>query len=299
MRIKRGLPVLLVLFLPLYFCGAAFGDAAPDPLNSGISPSIRSHRVTMASEEVNIHLGEERVSIEAIFDLVNLAPDQVVLEVGFPTDFEDDVSNLKVTINGRPVEVREEKERLFYPESINVHEIKVNWALWEMTFPGRSETRLRVAYDVVPRKNHDFIITPYRDHIERIKNGQAKGFPASKQIDHLVSKMDSFTTGYILVTGAGWEGSIGEAVINVFHGPKGPRVIRRFAPEDDFAFFPDRLQWKFYYLDPDSDIEIEFNPVFTIEEEIALVEEALELDGKNPGLRDLNLFLRNIQKKMK
>jgi len=98
----------------------------------------------MASEEVNIHLGEERVSIEAIFDLVNLAPDQVVLEVGFPTDFEDDVSNLKVTINGRPVEVREEKERLFYPESINVHEIKVNWALWEMTFPGRSETRLRV-----------------------------------------------------------------------------------------------------------------------------------------------------------
>ncbi len=295
--ITRG--IALVLMLLLASAETVHGDVAPDPLNSGLSPSVRSHRVRMSSEEVNIHLGEEQVAIDAVFKLVNLSDKKTVLEVGFPTDYMDDVKGLKVTINGKAVDYREEKEKLFYPDSIDEDGITVNWAMWEMLFPAGMETELRVSYYVKPGRNHGFIITPYRSFIEKIENGQTPGSPASAVIERLTAGMDTFSTGYILVTGAGWEDSIGEAVINVFHDLKGPRVIRRFTPQEGYTFLPDRLQWKFYSLDPDSDIELEFNPSFTVEEEIALVKEALKADEGNDGLKEFLTFLNALQAKMK
>ncbi|HPD97434.1 MAG TPA: hypothetical protein PLP89_03825 [Synergistales bacterium] len=287
------------ILIALAAAGTAFGDAAPDPLNSGLAPSARTHRVWMADEEVNIHLGEETVSVEAIFRFANLSEKKTTLEVGFPTDYRDDVEGLEVFVNGNVVAFREEKEKLFYPESIDEDGITVNWALWDMTFPGKTETELRVTYRVKPRKNHDYLITPYRDFIEKIVTGMPQEPSADSAVGRLLAGMETFSTGYILVTGSGWYGSIGEAVINVFHEAKGPGVIRWFHPEEDYRFLPDRLQWKFYYLDPTFNIELEFNPSFTLDEEISLVSEALASDGKNQGLKDLMNFLQELRGKMK
>jgi hypothetical protein len=287
------------ILIALAAAGSAFGDAAPDPLNSGLAPSARTHRVWMADEEVNIHLGEETVSVEAIFRFANLSEKKTTLEVGFPTDYRDDVEGLEVFVNGNVVAFREEKEKLYYPESIDEDGITVNWALWDMTFPGKAETELRVSYRVRPRKNHDFIITPYRDFIDKIVTDMPREPSAGSAAGRLLAGMETFSSGYILVTGSGWYGSIGEAVINVFYEAKGPGVIRWFHPEEDYRFLPDRLQWKFYSLDPTFNIELEFNPSFTLDEEISLVSEALASDGKNQGLKDLMNFLQELRGKMK
>lgn len=277
----------------------AYGDVAPDPLDSGLSPSVLTHRVWMASEEVNIFLGEERVAINAKFMLVNLSEKDAVLEVGFPTDHRDEVLSLKVFVGGEPASFREESERLYYPGSIDENGIKVNWVLWKMTFPGRSETELRVNYKVRPRRNEDFLSTPYRELIERITIGQSGGSPASDHISKLRSGMTTFSTGYLLVTGAGWYGNIGEALINVFYEGKGPGVIRRFSPEENYSFLPDRLQWKFFSLDPSFNVELEFNPSFTVEEELSIVRWALASDESNQDLKNLHDYLESLSDKMK
>lgn len=287
------------LLLALSVACAAFGDAAPDPLNSGLAPSARTHRVWMAFEEVNIHLGEETVSVDATFRFANLSEGKTSLEVGFPTDYSDEVDGLEVSVNGNIVPYREEKEKLYYPETVDGDGITVNWALWDMTFPGKAETELKVSYKVRPRKNHDFLITPYRDFIEKIEDGMPQEPPAGSAVGKLLAGMETFSTGYILVTGSGWYGSIGEAVINVFYQPKGPGVIRWFYPEENYEFLSDRLQWKFYSLDPDFNIQLEFNPSFTVDEEIALVTEALGSDSDNQGLKDLLDFLSGLREKMR
>ena len=287
------------LLLALSVACAAFGDAAPDPLNSGLTPSARIHRVWMAFEEVNIHLGEKTVSVDATFRFANLSEGKTTLEVGFPTDYSDEVEGLEVFVNGNIVTYREENEKLYYPESVDGDGITVNWALWDMTFPGKAETELKVSYKVRPRKNHDFLITPYRDFIEKIEDGMPQEPPAGSPVDRLLAGMETFSTGYILVTGSGWYGSIGEAVINVFYQPKGPGVIRWFYPEGNYEFLSDRLQWKFYSLVPDFNIQLEFNPSFTVDEEIALVTEALRSDSDNQGLKDLLEFFRGLREKMR
>ncbi|HDQ92899.1 MAG TPA: hypothetical protein ENN89_02135 [Synergistetes bacterium] len=287
------------VLVSLAAAGIAFGDAAPDPLNSGLAPSARTHHIWMADEEVNIHLGEETVSVDATFRFANLSEKKTTLEVGFPTDYRDDVEDLEVFVNGKNVTYRETKEKLYYPETIDEDGITVNWALWDMTFPGKSETKLNVSYKVRPRKNHDFIITPYRNFIEKIETDMPQEPPADSTVGRLLAGMETFSTGYILVTGSGWYGSIGEAIINVFYEAKGPGVIRWFHPEEDYEFLPDRLQWKFYSLDPTFNIQLEFNPSFTVDEEISLVTEALGSDSKNQGLKDLLLFLRDLKEKKK
>ncbi len=44
---------------------------------------------------------------------------------------------------------------------------------------------------------------------------------------------------------------------------------------------------------------MEFNPSFTVDEEIALVTEALRSDSKNQGLKDLLEFFRGLREKMR
>jgi hypothetical protein len=297
MKMTRFLATGLIIALSV--ACAAFGDAAPDPLNSGLTPSARTHRVWMAFEEVNMHLGEETVSVDATFRFSNLSEGKTTLEVGFPTDYNDDVEDLEVFVNGKTVTYREEKEKLYYPDLVGGDGITVNWALWDMAFPGKAETELRVSYKVKPRKNYDFFITPYRDFIEKIESGMLQEPPAGSTVDRLLAGMETFSTGYILVTGSGWYGSIGEAVINVYYQPKGPGVIRWFNPEEEYKFLPDRLQWKFYSLDPTFNIQLEFNPSFTVDEEIALVTEALRSDSNNQGLKDFLDYLRGLREKMR
>jgi len=77
------------LLMALSVACAAFGDASPDPLNSGLASSARTHRAWMAFEEVKIHLGEVTVSVDATFRFANLSEGKTTLEVGFPTDYSD------------------------------------------------------------------------------------------------------------------------------------------------------------------------------------------------------------------
>jgi hypothetical protein len=159
-----------------------------------------------------------------------------------------------------------------------------------MRFAPDERVSLRVSYSVKPRKNHDYLISRYRQHLPRIEEDfEGKG-PMPAEVERVMAGMTSYSTGYIMVTGAGWHGPIEKAAVTIRHA-KGPAALRWIDPPDHFTVTPEGIAWRFDFIDPDFDMEVEFSDDATVDEEIVLVRKALAVcgAGRKEGLsRHLN-----------
>jgi len=280
---KRITVVLFCMSALFLFGPPARADVAPDPLYKGMTPARRDSRVQMVSQNVAIDLGANWCRVEADFVLHNRSRSPASMEVGFPTGYKDELKDLRVSRNGEEIEVRSDVEHETWGE--NERDTIYHWALWGMRFAPDETVSLRVAYSVKPRKNHDYLISRYRQHLPRIeKDFKGKG-PMPAEVERVMAGMTSYSTGYIMVTGAGWHGPIEKAAVTIRH-PKGPGVIRWIDPPGNFTVTPEGIAWRFDFIDPDFDVEVEFSENATLDEEIALVQDALTVSeaGRKEGL---------------
>jgi hypothetical protein len=281
-------PLALVVLI-LFGAPAAQADVAPDPLHEGLSPKTRKPTaVVMAAETVDIRLGDAaRCDFALEFEFRNPTAEAETLEVGFPTSYKDELKGLVVEVDGSPVEVGYAHETEIYRMGPTGDEYTktshTHWLTWTMTFPAGATRKVSMRYWVVPRDNAHWG-TRYRDLRERIEND----FPDRDRVPPPVMavhrSMDTVNTGYTLVTGAGWAGRIGKAVITVAHPTHGSGVLRSFHPMKDYTLTPAALVWTFEDFEPTFDLDIEYTTGRTLAAEIALVEGALKAVTDRQGL---------------
>ncbi|HPL64188.1 MAG TPA: hypothetical protein PK587_10525 [Syntrophales bacterium] len=289
----KTLPICMLALAMLLTAVPAPADVAPDPLNQGVTPARRDSRVQMVSQDVIIRLGGDWCLVEADFLLHNRSKAPAAMEVGFPTGYRDEVKGLKVWRNGQPVETKKSIEQeITEPDR---DPITYHWTLWNMRFAPGEKTRLLVSYRVKPRKNHDYLITPYRRSLDRIREDAADRKPMPPEVRRIIDGMVSYSTGYIMVTGAGWYDPIEKATVTVRH-PKGAGAVRWLEPSNRFTSSAEGIEWRFEFIKPDFDIKVEFSDTWTIEDEIAAVEKAAGTAGKNQGLNDHLRFLKKMKK---
>lgn len=292
----KRITVALFCMSALFLSGLpARADVAPDPLYKGMTPARKDSRVQMVSQSVAIDLGSDWCRVEADFILHNRSRSPASMEAGFPTGYKDEVKDLRVYRNGEEIEVRNDVEHETWGEDQS--DTVYHWALWGMRFAPDERVSLRVAYSVKPRKNHDYLISRYRQHLPRIEEDfEGKGsMPA--EVKRVMAGMTSYSTGYIMVTGAGWHNAIDDAAVVIRH-PKGPAALRWIDPPGNFTVTPEGIAWKFDFIDPDFDVEVEFSDAVTVDEEIALVRKALavsEADRKEGLSRHLN-YLEGLKR---
>jgi len=291
-RIKKILWTLGVASGLLLTAGLAWSDVAPDPLNQGMSPARKDSRVQMVSQDVFIHLGSEECRVDASFLLHNRSLGSSIMEVGFPTGYKDEIKELKVWKNGKMLKTKSLVEK----EIVDTDKEPVIYhgTLWNMHFAPGEKTNLKVSYRIKPRKNHDYIITPYRRFLDGMAKEATGANTGSAELKRIIKGMTSYSTGYIMVTGAGWYDTIEKATVTIRH-PKGAGILRWIEPAHHFTSSAKGIEWRFDYIKPDFDIKVEFSDTWTIDEEMTAVEKAIKTVGKKQGLIEHLHYLKKMK----
>lgn len=280
----------------------ALADAAPDPLNKGIRPHKRTSNVQMTAERVDILLGEDRCEVTATFLFTNPSQQTETMEVGFPSSYPGEIRDAVVTIAGKQVKTRKSTEtdivtEDFYGQPVE-KKFDTHWLLWDMEFAAGQTREVSVSYWVEPFDNEDYVSTPYTRFRTVIRDEFAKKkWDVVPEVKRVLAAIDSRTTGYVLMTGAGWSDVIGEAVITARHPERGIDGVRWCST--DYAVKADAhgLTWTLRNFEPDADIFVEFNPSVSLADEIKLAETALTKRSESQGLQEYLAYLRILAEK--
>lgn len=204
------LPVIAVLLLTAVASLPCLADIAPEPLftgGAGITVKGKPLTVEMAWEEVDLHPTADWNRVKALFGMRNTGRENATLEVGFPSYFQLELNDFRVSVDGRPVEAERkvddvsagDRKRLF-----------VHWMCWTMTFPPGREVKIEVSYQVKTGRT--------------FKDLWIEDLP-----EDLQAALWTRESGYVLRTGARWAGKIGRAEIRLHYGAEVKKEFLSFA----------------------------------------------------------------------
>jgi len=231
---------MLVCVAVALACTAALGDVA--------TPRPQWTTVRMASEEVNITLGAQKVQVEATFNMHNLGQAATVA-MGYPLGtFESALNDLKVTVNGEALSaIRSQaggapaggllraapggKPGGPAAEAYRFEGPYKEWKVFDVPFGADEKKTIRVSYWVEPAK---------------VKDAEAGS------LLHYC---------YTMKTGATWKGKIDEAKVSVkLSGVAADRIVRvvpvGYAKTNGGSSF----SWTLKDFKPTDNIEVTFRP---------------------------------------
>src|SRR5262245_33201905 len=207
---------MMRIALALITIGSMLPDVAPNPVpraGETLAPR-KTTAIEMSGETVRIWLQEDTAKIEASFVLRNTAGEKEELEVGFPTAAQpknyswNSNEGMKVTEWGPSTSQN-------FTATVDGQEVKAapkpgigksayqGWLCWAMAFDGNQKRDVKVSYTVNTRDD----------------NYSEPSCLLNRQVT------------YILKTGAGWKGNIGEATIILDLGGMTAENVVRTAPE--------------------------------------------------------------------
>jgi hypothetical protein len=240
-------------------------DVAPNPVpraGETIAPR-KATAVEMSAETVRIWLQEDTAKIEASFVLKNTGADKEELEVGFPTAAQprnyrwnskegmqvtewgpSSIMNFTATVDGQAVKPA--------PKTSTDKNAYQGWMCWLMSFDGSQKRDVKVSYTVNTRD--DVYSEP------------------SCLLNRQVT--------YILKTGAGWKGNIGEATIHLDLGGMTAENIVRTAP-DPTEKGASSWTWTLKDFEPNADILVQYRFYANSKDAIAKLEEKLKKNGSD------------------
>ncbi len=210
--------------------------------------------VRMASEEVVITLGEQKVQVEATFQMQNLGQAAVVA-MGYPLGaFETALNDFAVSVNGEPLKaIRSQSGGApagglmrgggqggfggggvpggAASEPYRFEGPYKEWKVFDVPFAANEKKAVRVTYWVEPAK---------------VKDAEAGAL---------------LTYSYTMKTGATWKGKIDEAKISVkLSGIAAGRVVRTLPAGCQKSSTGTTLSWTMKDFKPTENIEITFRP---------------------------------------
>jgi hypothetical protein len=240
-------------------------DVAPNPVpraGETLAPR-KTTAVEMSAETVHITLLEDTARIEASFTLLNTFSEKEELEVGFPTAVQPENysfrpgEGMNVTKWG-PASLRE------FTAKVDGSQVKATpkagvgpsayrgWLCWPMSFEPHQKRSVEVRYLADTRDDNYSEPSP-------LQNRQVT---------------------YILKTGAGWKGNIGEAVIILNLEGKTSDNIIRVAPEATEKGTKS-WTWKMKDFEPTADILIQYRVYSGAKEAVEKLSAKLKANGSD------------------
>jgi hypothetical protein len=188
----------LSLAVALACVAALRADIAPNPLTTGgtnitLKDPAGGVPVTMAWEEVDVTPSAEKNRVEAVFLLKNTGKKDVELTVGFPSYFQVALEDFTAEVDGKKQAAEVRKTGGEGPKKIFTY-----WLCWPMKFAAGEEHKVRVTYWCKTEMAFDFFETKLPKDVR--------------------SEVCAYSSGYVLRTGAGWDGNIGKATIRLHYG---------------------------------------------------------------------------------
>ena len=256
---------MIRLTLALFAVCSVAPDIAPNPV-SRVGESLAPRKPTaveMSAETVRITLLEDTARIEASFTLLNTSTEKEDLDVGFPRSVQPEESRWHpkegLTV-GRwgPASLRE------FTAKVDGVEVKAEprtglpkqeyqgWLCWRMSFEANQKRTVEVRY-----------IADTRDD-----NYSEPSALQNRQVT------------YILKTGAGWKGNIGEAVLILnLEGRSGDHVTR-VAPEPTEKS-AGAWTWRMKDFEPTADVLIQYRVYAGADEAVARIPAKLKANGSD------------------
>ena len=223
---------------------------------SSLSPGEIDTEVQMVSEDVEIVIHEETsdASVTADFQMRNNGEEDEAIEVWFP--FGERLTYSKgpsqIAVHDFQAWVDGEKQEIAIENS---DEFQIFWAHWPVAFPAGDQVNIKVSYTV---------------DVDR-QSGPGR-------FDHY---------SYILETGAGWQGAIGEALITI----QAPYPLRElddylgapafFASPAGYVVSGSSVQWDLLDLEPTAADNIDFR-IFKADRWFA-IRDGIDASEDNPG----------------
>jgi hypothetical protein len=253
------------LALALITVCSALPDVAPNPVpraGETLAPR-KTTAVEMSAETVRIALQEDTARVEASFTLLNTSPEREELEVGFPTAAQpknytwSSKEGMNVTEWG-PMSIKDFTAKVdgvevkAVPKPATGKSAYNGWICWPIAFDANQKRTVEVRYSVNTRDD----------------NYSEPSALLNRQVT------------YILKTGAGWKGNIGEAVIILnLEGMSGENIVRA-APE---ATEKGKGSWTWTMKDfePNADILIQYRVYSGAKEAVEKLAAKLKTNGSD------------------
>ncbi len=134
------------LTLLLSLVSSASADIAPDPLGGGASISRRPKgsktMVAMVHEIVRISVSQDAPSFHVTFRMKNTANQTEAIQVGFPSNYKDELLNFSASINGMPVSVEHIVDSYQSEGALGTVTYRTYWHVWPMQFQPKKRSPL-------------------------------------------------------------------------------------------------------------------------------------------------------------
>ena len=255
----------LRLALALITVCTAMPDIAPNPVpraGETLAPR-KTTAVEMSAETVRIALQEDTARIEASFTLLNTSADKEELEVGFPTAAQpknytwNSKEGMNVTEWG-PMSIKDFTAKVdgvevkAVPKQATGKSAYNGWICWPIAFDGSQKRTVEVRYTVNTRDD----------------NYSEPSALLNRQVT------------YILKTGAGWKGNIGEAVVILsLEGMTGENIVR--AAPDATEKGKSSWTWTMKDFEPNADILIQYRVYSGAKEAVEKLAAKLKVNGSD------------------
>ncbi len=250
MKKKIFLLVFILTFAALRMPTPVHADMAPPetPPGANLVPGVETTQVRMAAETVTLTIAADPADpmgaiahTTATFTMRNLGSASETMQARFPLTFFNgnsdgygnfpEIAEIAVRVNGKSVSTRRELQSSF-PTEFSYHETQeIPWAVFEVTFPPAQDVIVEVSYTV-----SGYGYYPYE------------------------------VFRYVLETGAGWNGTIGNADIIIRFPYEATRQnvwMENAAssgygdPTSGGALSGNEIRWHFENLEPTSENNIE------------------------------------------
>lgn len=255
---------MLRLAFAFIVAGSTLPDVAPNPVpRAGETLAPRATTaVEMSAETVRISLKEDTARVEASFTLLNTSSAKEDLEVGFPTAAQP--KNFRYGKEGMIVTEWGPSTIQDFTAKVDGVEVKATpakaleknahsgWLCWPMSFDANQKRSVEVRYTVNTR---DDVYTPPSPLLNR-------------------------QVTYILKTGAGWKGNIGEAVVILEMDGMTDENIIRTAP-DVTEKTKSSWIWRMKDFEPNADILVQYRYYPNAKAAVERLEAQLKKNGSH------------------
>jgi len=250
--VRRRLRFIALALLLVSSTGVrSAADIAPNPLTGGraITPyGETATEVRMIAEDVTVRIYPDSIATVAVFSMHNEG-ERVDMEVGFPFSYPTDFVEFRAFVDGRRVEVREERQ-----EIVEKKKTIVFWKLWSMSFDRDERREVRVEYRTAPMLHPAVMLTEVGceslgdDLREAVRRATTMG-----------------TAEYYLESGKAWKGVLDGCRISFeLMGLSGAHIKEIWPKEGSAA--ENRIVWEYARFEPSGRVVLDYCPNMPVAE---------------------------------
>ncbi|MBU1249008.1 MAG: hypothetical protein KKB70_09945 [Proteobacteria bacterium] len=258
----------------------------------GVRPSRLASSVFLVSEQVEIELGQEQCWFNGNYQFSSMATSNQILKLGLASTAPEMIQNPEVQVDSQAIHLKRSSEERLIIEDKGEYEFshleKIYWLLWKMDFEPSQQRIVDVRYAVISKAGSGTKGSNYLQFKPMIVHEfQTKAWGITPEVQIVLDGLQSEFSGYRIPGYEKWN-----------NNPVALVHVSDTAPFVRGASFPgvqsvEGWRWRLEGREHRT-LEIEYNPMLTLEVESNNVEKALRRYPQSESLSQLSTFLETL-----